>query len=119
MTDGNGSQQPDPSSQKQPGEPDQPHEELPVEAEIAEEHWEEEPTTMEPGALDRTEGHMLSKHVKTVFGCWVVVFALVGAQMGWVLRPFIGSPDVPFEWFRERESNFFESVWRSSLTFLT
>jgi hypothetical protein len=22
--------------------------------------------------------------------CWVVVFGLVGAQMGWVLRPFIG-----------------------------
>jgi hypothetical protein len=30
--------------------------------------------------------------------------------MGWVLRPFIGSPDLPFAWFRPRESNFFEAV---------
>jgi hypothetical protein len=35
---------------------------------------------------------------------------VVGAQMGWVLRPFIGNPSQPFEWFRARESNFFEAV---------
>lgn len=64
----------------------------------------------EPGALDRIEGHMLGKHVKTVFGCWVVVFGLVGAQMGWVLRPFIGNPKEPFAWFRPKGSNFFEAV---------
>ena len=53
---------------------------------------------------------MLGRHVKTVFRCWVVLFGLVGAQMGWVLRPFIGDPDRPFTWFRPRESNFFEAV---------
>jgi len=42
-----------------------------------------------------------------------VVFCLVGAQMSWVLRPFIGDPERPFEWFRPRESNFFESVRRT------
>ena len=31
----------------------------------------------------------------------------------WVLRPFIGSPERPFEWFRSRESHFFEAVWRA------
>ena len=67
----------------------------------------------EPGPLDAIEGHVLSKHVKVVFGCWVVVFGLVGAQMGWVLRPFIGSPSMPFQWFRERESNFFQAVVRA------
>jgi hypothetical protein len=64
----------------------------------------------EPGALDQIEGYVLGRHVKKVFGCWVIVFGLVGAQMGWVLRPFIGSPATPFQWFRERESNFFEAV---------
>lgn len=64
-----------------------------------------------PGALERTEDQVLSRHVKVVFWCWIVVFALVGSQMGWVLRPFIGSPDRPFTWFRERNSNFFEAVW--------
>jgi hypothetical protein len=48
--------------------------------------------------------------VRSVFACWMVVFALVGAQMGWVLRPFIGSPNLPFTLFRERKSNFFQAV---------
>ena len=46
----------------------------------------------------------------TVFRAWLVVYGVVGAQMGWVLRPFIGSPEHPFELFRERESNFFTAV---------
>ncbi len=66
-----------------------------------------------PGPLDRLEGHVLGRHVHTVFRCWVVVFGLVGAQMAWVLRPFIGDPNLPFTWFRARESNFFEAVVRS------
>ena len=53
---------------------------------------------------------MLHKRVRTVFGWWMVIFALVGAQMSWVLRPFIGAPGKPFTWFRPRGSNFFESV---------
>ena len=61
-------------------------------------------------ALDPLENRVLSKHVKTVFRLWVIVFALVGAQMGWVLRPFVGNPDMPFTWFRRRESNFFQAV---------
>ncbi len=63
------------------------------------------------GALDRLPGGKLGD-VKIVFLCWVVVYGLVGAQMSWVLRPFIGSPDRPFEWFRPRQSNFFEAVAR-------
>jgi hypothetical protein len=69
----------------------------------------------EPGALDRVGDYVLGKHVRTVFTCWVVVFGLVGAQMSWVLRPFIGSPDTPFQWFRPRGSNFFESVLHTFL----
>jgi len=56
---------------------------------------------------------MPEKNVRSVFTCWLVVFCLVGAQMSWVLRPFIGDPERPFEWFRPRESNFFESVRRT------
>jgi hypothetical protein len=61
-------------------------------------------------ALDMPEGQSLGRHTRLVFGCWVVVFAVVGAQMGWVLRPFIGSPSLPFRWLRPRQSNFFEAV---------
>ncbi len=66
-----------------------------------------------PGPLDQLPGHVLGRHVKTVFGCWVLIFGLVGAQMGWVLRPFIGAPHQPFQWFRARESSFFEAVWQT------
>ena len=32
---------------------------------------------------------------------WLGVYAFVGIQMGWVLRPFIGQPGVPVTFFRE------------------
>jgi hypothetical protein len=70
----------------------------------------------EPGALDRLQGHVLGRQVKVVFNCWVVIFGLVGAQMGWVLRPFIGAPGGEFAWFRERESNFFEAVVSTAIS---
>ncbi|MGO8753303.1 MAG: hypothetical protein ACLQNE_45790 [Thermoguttaceae bacterium] len=66
-----------------------------------------------PGALDTLEGHVLGRHVKTVFICWTVIFSVVGAQMAWVLRPFFGKPHEAFHWFCPRESNFFEYVWQT------
>jgi hypothetical protein len=47
------------------------------------------------------------------FLVWVVIYALVGAQMGWILRPFIGRPDLPFQLFRAREANFFIDVFHT------
>ncbi|MCD6393095.1 MAG: hypothetical protein J7M40_06265 [Planctomycetes bacterium] len=32
---------------------------------------------------------------------WLVIYAFVGIQMGWVLRPFIGNPDSPTQFFRQ------------------
>lgn len=39
-----------------------------------------------------------------------MIYGLVGAQMGWLLRPFIGNPNLPFEWFRPRQGSFFQAV---------
>ena len=50
------------------------------------------------------------RSARVVITVWLIVFALVGAQMSWVLRPFIGSPNVEFSWFRPRGSSFFEAV---------
>ena len=61
-------------------------------------------------AMDNLAGSLISKDVRTVFRVWIVVFGLVGAQMAWVLRPFLGSPQHAFSWFRPRESNFFEAI---------
>src|SRR5882724_510462 len=32
---------------------------------------------------------------------WIVLYAFVGIQMGWVLRPFIGSPGLPVQLLRQ------------------
>jgi hypothetical protein len=64
-----------------------------------------------PGALERLEGHTFGPRVKMVFRVWVLVFGLVGAQMGWVLRPFIGDPNQPVSFFRDRQGSFFEAVF--------
>jgi len=44
---------------------------------------------------------------------WIVIFAFVGMQMAWSLRPFLGSPDLPFQIFRKRGGNIYQSVWIS------
>jgi hypothetical protein len=62
------------------------------------------------GALDRLYGQSIGTQVRMVFVIWVIVFSLVGAQMGWVLRPFIGAPDVKVTFFRPRQGNFFQAV---------
>lgn len=51
-----------------------------------------------------------ARGTRRVFLVWVLVFGLVGAQSGWILRPFVGSPDLPFTWFRPKQGSFFEGV---------
>jgi hypothetical protein len=89
----------------------EPHE--PASAEVPGEVTEGAAPRRVIGPLDPLPNRVLSGHVKMVFRIWVIVFALVGAQMGWVLRPFIGNPDMPFAWFRGRESNFFQAVFQT------
>jgi hypothetical protein len=46
-----------------------------------------------------------------VFRIWVIIFAFVGIQLGWNLRPFLGSKEMPFELFRtETQGNFYSTV---------
>ncbi len=64
------------------------------------------PLTPQPTSSERTMA-------QRTFQVWVVIYALVGAQMGWILRPFIGSPNLEFEWFRNREANIFVDIVRT------
>jgi hypothetical protein len=32
---------------------------------------------------------------------WLFLYVFVGIQMAWVLRPFVGAPDMPVQFFRE------------------
>jgi hypothetical protein len=49
-----------------------------------------------------------------IFRIWLFLFAFVGTQMAWNLRPFVGSKDLPFELFRQQESNFYKAVCQSA-----
>ncbi len=50
---------------------------------------------------------------RRVLRVWCLVYGVVGAQMGWLLRPFLGAPELPFAWFRPLEDNFFIGVMRA------
>jgi hypothetical protein len=47
---------------------------------------------------------------RRVFRAWLVIYALVGSQMAWILRPFIGADGLEFALFRPREGSFFRGV---------
>ncbi|MBC6419354.1 MAG: actin-binding WH2 domain-containing protein [Prochloron sp. SP5CPC1] len=43
---------------------------------------------------------------------WILLYGIVGMQLGWRLRPFVGNPDSPVQLFRtQEEGNFYLAVW--------
>jgi hypothetical protein len=45
---------------------------------------------------------------------WLVLYAFVGIQMAWMLRPFVGDPNMPVQFFREsRWENAYERVFQT------
>ena len=45
-----------------------------------------------------------------VFRFWIVIMAIVGIQLAWNLRPFLGDRGQPFQMFRDYEGNFYTAV---------
>lgn len=54
-----------------------------------------------------------SKTRNKIIQAWLFLYAFVGSQLGWTLRPFFGAPDSVFQLFREREGNFYLSLLQS------
>ena len=50
---------------------------------------------------------------RTVMWAWIIVYAFVGSQLAWTLRPFIGAPSMQFELFRQLGGNFYTNVFAS------
>jgi hypothetical protein len=48
-----------------------------------------------------------------VLWLWVIVYAFVGSQMAWTLRPFVGAPSMEFELFRQLGGNFYTNIFAS------
>jgi hypothetical protein len=44
---------------------------------------------------------------------WLAAFAVVGCQLGWIMRPLVGSPNISVEFLRSDalKSNFLESLF--------
>ena len=43
---------------------------------------------------------------------WFALYAFVGVQMAWTLRPFVGNPDLPAQFFRDTIGNAYVNVAR-------
>lgn len=50
---------------------------------------------------------------KWVLIFWMFVYAFVGSQMAWTIRPFIGAPGSNFELFRQLSGNFYTNILQS------
>ncbi len=58
-------------------------------------------------SAEETEGTSARKRILFL---WMFVYAFVGSQMAWTLRPFMGAPNYPFELFRRLGGNFYTNV---------
>ncbi|MGH7244602.1 MAG: hypothetical protein ACREJD_14415 [Phycisphaerales bacterium] len=65
-------------------------------------------------AADASAELVSRRSVTGMFMIWILTYALVGSQMGWLLRPFIGHPGQELTFFRPRSGSFIESVWNST-----
>jgi hypothetical protein len=50
---------------------------------------------------------------RNVVRLWILIYAFVGSQMAWTLRPFIGAPGLQFELFRQLGGSFYANVFVS------
>ncbi len=52
---------------------------------------------------------------RRVLFAWLAGNLLLGSQLAWILRPFIGSPNLPLEFLRPNafEGNFYETLFRA------
>jgi hypothetical protein len=52
---------------------------------------------------------------RRVLLAWLAVNLLLGSQLSWILRPFIGAPGLPIEFLRATafKGNFYETVFRT------
>jgi hypothetical protein len=51
-----------------------------------------------------------AKARRRILRLWILVYAFVGSQMAWTLRPFIGAPSMGFELFRQLGGNFYTNI---------
>jgi hypothetical protein len=63
-----------------------------------------------PADAEKPMPRTASRSTDRIVLAWCCVYALVGAQMAWMMRPFIGTRHLPQELFRNVESNVFAGL---------
>ena len=64
-------------------------------------------------AVSTADGKQGRTGRRMVLSFWILLYAFVGSQMAWTLRPFVGYPDARFELIRQFGGNFYADVFRS------
>jgi hypothetical protein len=59
-----------------------------------------------------------AKMRRLLFYLWIILYAFVGSQMAWTLRPFVGFPGAKFELIRQLGGNFYADILASLGEFL-
>jgi hypothetical protein len=60
--------------------------------------------------MEKETAGKISANRHKLIKAWLFLYGFVGSQLGWTLRPFVGTPEEPFALFREIESNFYVQV---------
>lgn len=78
---------------------------------------EHQPASQSEPSTDATRSRLFPPQLpqalslaSTIFTVWIAAYALVGLQMAWILRPFIGAPGSSFTFLRPQSGNVFESL---------
>lgn len=53
------------------------------------------------------------------FAAWAVVFALVGAEFGWRMRPLVGWREEPFAWYRSDSMTLWQGIQSEIFNIIT
>ncbi|MCK5832331.1 hypothetical protein KAH81_01540 [bacterium] len=70
--------------------------------------------TLNDGLVYACEEHSVyPKQGVQIFKIWVIIFAFVGTQLAWNLRPFLGNKDLQFQLFRKQDGNFYSHFIRT------
>ncbi len=76
-------------------------------------------SALNSGLIYACEEHAVyPKQGVRIFKIWVLIFAFVGTQLAWNLRPFLGNRDLDFQLFRKQEGNFYIHMLRTTGEFL-
>ena len=64
--------------------------------------------------IARNDRHVLTRNA------WMFLYVFIAIQSAWVLRPFVGAPDLPVRFFREEAwDNAYVRIFRAILRVLS